>query len=123
MTAGTVDDTHPPPAASATDDIGDFDLNGSTLTRAHLARAVQGAVGLPRQQAADLVEMVLDEIFERLVSREEVKLSSFGTFQVREKQERVGRNPRTGAGAKIAARLVVTFRPSNILRTRIHDRE
>jgi len=96
----------------------DADLAG-TLTRAHLARAVQGAVGLPRHEAADLVEMVLDEIFEKLVQREEVKLTAFGTFQVREKQERLGRNPRTGEGARIAARLVVTFRPSHILRSRI----
>ena len=95
------------------------ELAAGTITRAHLARAVQDAVGLPRQEAAKLVEMVLGEIVERLVAREEVKLSSFGTFSVREKQERIGRNPRTGADATIGARLVVTFKPSNVLRTRV----
>jgi integration host factor subunit alpha len=104
------------------DEQEDLSAYAGTLTRAHLARAVQGAVGLPRHEAANLVEMVLGEISERLVKGEEVKLTSFGTFQVREKQERLGRNPRTGAGAKIAARLVVTFRPSNILRSRIGGR-
>jgi integration host factor subunit alpha len=97
------------------------EVAGGTLTRADLARAIQSAVGLPRREAAELVEMVLGEIIGRLTSREEVKLSSFGTFSVREKPERIGRNPRTGAGAKISARLVVTFKPSSILRARIEE--
>lgn len=117
------DSNDPQALRDSAGECGDFCIDSAgTLTRAHLARAVQGAVGLPRHEAADLVEMVLGEISERLVRREDVKLTSFGTFQVREKQERVGRNPRTGAGAKIAARLVVTFRPSNILRSRIGGR-
>jgi integration host factor subunit alpha len=95
------------------------EVQGRTLTRADLARALQSAVGLPRREAAELVEMVLGEIVKSLSSREDVKLSSFGTFSVREKAARVGRNPRTGAGAKISARLVVTFKPSNILRAQI----
>ncbi len=90
-----------------------------TVTRADLARAVQNAVGLPRTQAADMVEMVLNEIFDCVVTKEDVKLSSFGTFSVREKRERVGRNPKTGAGAKVSARLVVSFKPSNVLRERV----
>jgi integration host factor subunit alpha len=90
-----------------------------TVTRADLARAVQSAVGLPRTQAADVVEMVLNEIFDCVVTKEDVKLSSFGTFSVREKRERVGRNPKTGAGAKVSARLVVSFKPSNVLRERV----
>ena len=98
---------------------GEGEVAGGTLTRADLARAIQSAVGLPRREAAELVEMVLGEIIDRLTSREEVKLSSFGTFSVREKPERIGRDPRTGAGAKISARLVVTFKPSSILRARI----
>ena len=97
------------------------EVQGRTLTRADLARALQSAMGLPRREAAELVEMVLDEIVERLRLREEVKLSSFGTFSVREKPARIGRNPRTGAGAEISARLVVTFKPSNILRARIEQ--
>jgi integration host factor subunit alpha len=99
----------------------DDEMAAGTLTRADLARAVQGAVGLPRREAAELVEMVLKEIADRLTLREDVKLSSFGTFSVREKPARLGRNPRTGAGAEISARLVVTFRPSNVLRARIGD--
>jgi integration host factor subunit alpha len=64
--------------------------------------------------------MVLEEIFEAIVSRTEVKLSSFGAFQVRAKNERQGRNPKTGEEAKITARLVVTFKPSNVLRARVN---
>jgi integration host factor subunit alpha len=99
----------------------DLDAIGGegTLTRADLARAVQNTVGISRAEATELIGAVLDEIFERLVAREEVKLSSFGTFTIREKRERVGRNPKTGAGAKISARLVVSFKPSNILRSRV----
>ncbi|MFY9833876.1 MAG: integration host factor subunit alpha [Methylocystis sp.] len=94
-------------------------MGAQTITRADLAKAVQGAVGLPLTQAAFAVEMVLNEIFECVVIREDVKLSSFGTFSVREKRERVGRNPKTGEGAKVSARLVVSFKPSNILRERV----
>ncbi|ARN83652.1 integration host factor subunit alpha [Methylocystis bryophila] len=89
------------------------------MTRADLARAVQSVVGLPRRESALLVDMVFSEIFERLIAREDVKLSSFGTFSVRDKPARLGRDPRTGVGAPISARLVVTFRPSRILRARI----
>lgn len=93
---------------------------GGTVTRSDLADAVHRKVGVPRAESAKYVEMVLDEIFERIVSREDVKLSSFGAFLVREKKERLGRNPKTGAGAKISARLVVAFKPSNILRAKIN---
>lgn len=91
-----------------------------TVTRSDLADAIHRKVGIPRAEAAKYVEMVLEEIFERLVAREEVKLSSFGAFFVRAKKERLGRNPRTGAGAKISARLVVSFKPSDILRAKIN---
>ncbi|MCC3247358.1 integration host factor subunit alpha [Methylocystis sp. WRRC1] len=91
-----------------------------TVTRADLADAIHKRLGLPRADSANYVEMVLEEIFDRIVSREDVKLSSFGAFLVRSKKERLGRNPKTGAGAKITARLVVTFKPSNILRSRIN---
>ena len=99
------------------------DDQGRTLTRADLAKAIQSSLGLPRREAAEIVEMVLGEIVDRLSAQEEVKLTSFGTFSVRQKPKRVGRNPRTGAGADISARLVVTFRPSNLLRARIEGRE
>jgi integration host factor subunit alpha len=120
MTAESKDYDH---SRSDSDETGpcaaEDEVAGGTITRADLAQAIQSAVGLPRREAAELVEMVLGEIIGRLLSREEVKLSTFGTFSVREKPERIGRNPRTGAGAKIPARLVVTFKPSNILRERI----
>ena len=90
------------------------------VTRSDLADAIHRKVGMPRAESAKYVEMVLEEIFERIVAREDVKLSSFGAFMVREKKERLGRNPKTGAGAKISARLVVTFKPSNILRAKIN---
>lgn len=98
------------------------DVSG-TLTRSDLADAVHRKVGLPRAESAKYVEMVLDEIFERIVAREDVKLSSFGAFLVRAKKERLGRNPKTGAGAKISARLVVSFKPSNILRAKINAQD
>jgi integration host factor subunit alpha len=91
-----------------------------TITRADLAEAVHRKTGHGRAESAKLVEMVLDEIFETIVSKEDVKLSSFGAFQIRAKKERQGRNPKTGEDAKISARLVVTFKPSNVLRARIN---
>ncbi len=96
--------------------------SGATLTRADLAKVVQDAVGVSRAEGATFVEQVLEEIFERLVSREDVKLSSFGNFTVRQKRERAGRNPKTGEQAKITARLVVVFKPSNVMRSRIEGR-
>lgn len=94
-----------------------------TTTRADLAEAVHLKTGLGRTESAKYVEMVLDEIFDCIVSREEVKLSSFGAFVIRAKKERLGRNPKTGEGAKITARLVVSFKPSNILRAKINEED
>ncbi len=91
-----------------------------TVTRADLAESVCRKVGLSRVEAAVIVEMVISEIVETLAARESVKLSSFGTFLLRPKGERLGRNPKTGADAKITARWVVVFKPSNILRARIN---
>ncbi|MBI5313771.1 MAG: integration host factor subunit alpha [Methylocystis sp.] len=96
---------------------------GGTVTRSDLADAIHRKVGVPRAESAKCVEMVLEEIFERIVAREDVKLSSFGVFTVRSKKERQGRNPKTGAGAMISARLVVSFKPSNIMRARINGDE
>lgn len=96
---------------------------GGTVTRSDLADAVHRKVGVPRAESAKCVEMVLEEIFERIVAREDVKLSSFGAFTIRFKKERLGRNPKTGAGAMISARLVVSFKPSNIMRAKINGDE
>ena len=94
---------------------------GKTLTRADLAEAVYRQVGLSRVESASMVEFVLDEISEALVRGETVKLSSFATFQVRHKNERVGRNPKTGEEVPISPRRVMTFRASNVLKDRILD--
>ncbi|MBM3576797.1 MAG: integration host factor subunit alpha [Alphaproteobacteria bacterium] len=91
-----------------------------TLTRSDLAEAVHRRVGTPRADSAKYVEMVLEEIFQHIVAGEDVKLSSFGAFTVRAKKERMGRNPKTGDGAQISARLVVAFKPSNVLRAKIN---
>jgi integration host factor subunit alpha len=93
-----------------------------TVTRADLAEAVRRTVGLSFAESAELVESVLQEVLETIASGHDVKLSSFGSFIVRAKRERVGRNPRTGEEAKIVARRVVIFRASNVLRARINQR-
>jgi len=94
-------------------------MGGTTLTRADLAEAVYRKVGLSRTESAQLVEMVLDEICEAIVRGETVKLSSFATFHVRSKNERIGRNPKTGEEVPISPRKVMTFKASNVLKSRI----
>jgi integration host factor subunit alpha len=94
-------------------------MGGTTLTRADLAEAVYRKVGLSRTESAQLVEMVLDEICDSIVRGETVKLSSFATFQIRSKNERVGRNPKTGEEVPISPRKVMTFKASNVLKSRI----
>ena len=91
-----------------------------TLTRQHLAEAVYAQVGLSRNESAELVDRVLEEVSVRLVRGETVKLSSFGTFQVRQKSQRVGRNPKTGDEVPIAPRRVLVFRPSHVLKAQIN---
>ena len=90
-----------------------------TLTRADLTEAVYLNIGLSRNESADLVESVLEEMCVCLEAGEEVKLSSFGTFSVQSKRERVGRNPKTGVEATITPRRVLSFRPSHILKNRV----
>lgn len=94
-------------------------MGGKTLTRADLAEAVYRKVGLSRTESAQLVEMVLDEICDAIVRGEMVKLSSFATFQVRSKNERIGRNPKTGEEVPILPRRVMTFKASNVLKQKI----
>jgi integration host factor subunit alpha len=91
-----------------------------TVTRADLADAIHRRIGLSRAESAEFVETVLSEVFEAIVSGDDVKLSSFGSFHIRWKNERVGRNPKTGASAPISARRVVMFKASNVLRARIN---
>lgn len=90
-----------------------------TLTRADLTESVYRNIGLSRNESSDLVEAVLEEICACLEAGEEVKLSSFGTFSVHSKSERVGRNPKTGIEAVITSRRVLSFRPSHILKDRV----
>ena len=95
-------------------------MAGKTLTRADLADAVVRKVGLPRNESQDLVELILDEISVTLASGDSVKLSSFGSFGIREKGQRVGRNPKTGKEVPITPRRVLVFRPSNVMKERIN---
>ena len=90
-----------------------------TVTRAHLSEAVHKEVGLSRSDSAQLVEAVLDEVCAELVNGKIVKISSFGSFSVRSKGGRVGRNPKTGEEIPISARRVVTFRPGQKLKARV----
>lgn len=96
-------------------------MSSKTLTRADLSEAVYQHVGLSRMESAALIEQVLGEISSCLVSGEVVKLSSFGTFVVREKRERVGRNPKTGIEVPIKPRRVVVFKPSNVLKSKVNN--
>ena len=96
-------------------------MAGKTVTRADLAEAVFKRLGLSRTESAAMVEMVLKEISDVVVSGETVKLSSFGSFTVREKGLRVGRNPKTGLEVPIPPRRVTVFKPSNIMKQRIND--
>ncbi|MFX4222426.1 MAG: integration host factor subunit alpha [Thalassobaculum sp.] len=95
-------------------------MAGETITRAHLSEAVYQEVGLSRNELADLVESVLDEMIGALVRGEMVKISSFGSFSVRQKGERIGRNPKTGEEVPILPRRVLVFRPSHVLKNRIN---
>ncbi len=92
-----------------------------TITRAHLSEAVYKEVGLSRNESAELVESVLDEMIDALVGSEMVKISSFGSFSVRQKGERIGRNPKTGEEVPILPRRVLVFRPSHVLKNRINQ--
>ncbi|MBI1264921.1 MAG: integration host factor subunit alpha [Alphaproteobacteria bacterium] len=94
-------------------------MSSKTLTRADLADAVNREVGLSRQESAQLVEAVLDLVAETLVEGESVKLSSFGSFVLREKNGRVGRNPKTGQEVPIDPRRVLVFKPSQVLKDRV----
>ena len=94
-------------------------MSSHTITRSQLSEAVYQEVGLSRNESADLFESILDKISKTLANGESVKLSSFGSFSVRSKSERIGRNPKTGEEVPILPRKVIVFRPSQVLRNRI----
>ena len=94
-------------------------MSQKTLTRMDLAEAVFREVGLSRQESAAIVESVLQHISDALVRGEQVKISSFGTFSIRDKTERIGRNPKTGEEVPITPRRVLSFRPSQLMKDRV----
>ncbi|MCR9086466.1 MAG: integration host factor subunit alpha [Rhodobacteraceae bacterium] len=94
-------------------------MMSKTLTRMDLSEAVFREVGLSRNESAQLVETVLAHMSDALVAGETVKISSFGTFNVRHKTARVGRNPKTGEEVPISPRRVLTFRPSHLMKERV----
>jgi integration host factor subunit alpha len=96
-------------------------MGGKTVTRADLGEAVYKTVGLSRTESAQLVEAVIEEICGSVERGEAVKLSSFGSFLVRSKTERIGRNPKTGEEVPISPRRVMVFKPSNVLKQKINE--
>jgi integration host factor subunit alpha len=94
-------------------------MSETTLTRMDLSEAVFREVGLSRNESSDLVESVLQHLSDALASGDTVKISSFGTFSVRDKTARVGRNPKTGDEVPISPRRVLTFRPSHLMKDRV----
>jgi len=90
-----------------------------TLTRADLAESLHKQVGLSKSESSKLVESILEHMFGALAKGQNVKISGFGSFLLRDKGQRIGRNPKTGVEVPIAPRRVLTFRPSQTMRTRI----
>lgn len=95
-------------------------MTGKTITRADLTDAVYRSLGISRNESAAFVERILDEVATTLENGETVKISSFGTFSVRDKKLRMGRNPKTGEEVPIAPRRVITFRASHVLKDEIN---
>lgn len=96
-------------------------MSNRTITRADLSESVYSTVGLSRAESGDLVEAVLDEMSEAILREGALKISSFGSFSVRSKKERVGRNPKTGVEVPITPRKVLVFRASHILKKRMNE--
>jgi integration host factor subunit alpha len=92
----------------------------TTLTRAHLSNKIYHETGVSMQECNSLVDGVFEAICKNLCTGESVKLSSFGTFNLRHKKPRIGRNPKTGVEVEITARTVVSFNPSNLLKEKIN---
>jgi len=96
-------------------------METNTITRADLAESVYEQVGLSRNESSELVESVLQEISDELVKGHSVKLSSFGSFSVRHKAERIGRNPKTGIEVPISPRKVLVFKASHVLKEKVNS--
>jgi integration host factor subunit alpha len=95
-------------------------MSGKTVTRADLSEAIYSEIRLSRSECSQIVESILSEISDALVSGEDVKLSSFGSFVVRQKNGRIGRNPKTGKEVPIEPRRVLAFRASHVLKEKIN---
>jgi integration host factor subunit alpha len=95
-------------------------MTRSTLTRSDLSEAVHREIGLSRNESSQMVETILERISDALIAGDAVKISSFGTFAVRDKGARMGRNPKTGEEVPIDPRRVLVFRPSHILKDRVN---
>ena len=93
--------------------------DASTLTRSDLSAAIHNEIGLSRAECSDLVEAILTKMGDALAKGQNVKISGFGTFLLRDKTERIGRNPKTGIEVPITPRRVLTFRASQMLKDRI----
>ena len=92
-----------------------------SLIRADIAEAIYRQVGLSRNESSDMVGTIIEQISETLDAGDQVKITSFGSFLVRNKKERVGRNPKTGQEVPITPRRVLSFRPSHILRKKVNS--
>jgi integration host factor subunit alpha len=96
--------------------MGGHNVTGSTMTKADIVERVYQKLGFSKKEASELVELVFNTLKTKLENGEKVKISGFGNFIVREKKQRVGRNPQTGDQITISARRVLTFRPSQVLK-------
>lgn len=94
-----------------------------TITRSDVAEMLYQEIGLSRKVSEQILDMILDEISQELAKGNSVKISSFGTFLVRNKNPRIGRNPKTGVDAVISARKVISFKPSQIMRAAINQKQ
>lgn len=99
------------------------DLGRSTMTKADIVEKVYQKIGFSKKEASELVEMVFGQLKDVLCAGDKVKISGFGNFVVREKNERIGRNPQTGDQIKISARRVLTFRPSQVLKAMLNGED
>ena len=112
---------YPDPPRAATADHADADRGGKTMTKAELAEALFDRLGLNKREAKDMVECFFEEVRKALETGEGVKLSGFGNFQLRDKPQRPGRNPKTGEEIPITARRVVTFHASQKLKAMVEQ--
>lgn len=91
-----------------------------TVTRVSITEAIYEEIGLSRKDSGDVLDMIIEEIKSELAKGNDVKISSFGTFALRKKNARIGRNPKTGVEAEITPRVVISFKPSQILRKAVN---